>query len=204
MKQVYRIPVGEIQTVCYLITNDKDECVVIDPGAEPDKIKKRIEDYKLKPQIILLTHGHYDHIEAINPLRKGYKIKALVHPADQELINDTYWARYLQRPFAEVASDGTFDDEQVIKAAGFEIKVIHTPGHSPGSSSFLLEDCLFSGDTLFAQGGVGRTDLWRSSFEDIRDSINNKLFVLPDHLKVYPGHGNSTTLGREKQIHQQF
>ncbi|MDD5456063.1 MAG: MBL fold metallo-hydrolase [Candidatus Margulisbacteria bacterium] len=203
--QVQRIRVGAIDTICYIITTAQNQSIIIDPGAEPDKITSFIEQKKIVPKFILLTHGHYDHIEAINVLRQKYQLPVYVSEEDQKLLKPEIWSLLLGRNFANVsAADHLLKDGDTLELDELTVNVIYTPGHSPGSLSFVIENCVFSGDTLFAGGAVGRTDLWGGSQEQIVNSIKNKLFLLPDDYIIYPGHGNSSTIGKEKAIHSRY
>jgi len=147
--------VGSLETNCYLVYCPQTlECAVVDPGAEPHKIIHLIIHNKLKPVIILNTHGHVDHIGANQNIKEKYNIPLAIH--------------------------------------------IHTPGHSPGSVSFLGDGFILSGDTLFC-GGVGRTDLPGGSWQELEQSIKNKILVLPEETIVLPGHGPSTSVRQEKK-----
>lgn len=176
---VYKIVVGQLQTNCYLLVdNNSNTCAIIDPGADYKKIKDYIDRKKLKPLFIINTHGHTDHIMA----NEQFNLPVYMHKDD---------AGFLFSP-ARILNDA-----DKIKLGDLVIEVIHTPGHTPGGISLLCSEILFSGDTLFASG-VGRTDLPYSSETKLIDSIN-KLFKLPDNIKVYPGHGPETTIGKEKR-----
>lgn len=199
-----RIRVGIIDTICYLITLDDGSAFLIDPGAEPEKIQAAIDRRGARVKFILLTHGHYDHIEAIPKLQEVNPCPVYIHELDAELLNGKIWTNYLGRPFPEVKADHFVEDGQQIPFGDTTINVTHTPGHSPGGVCYQYGDQLFTGDTLFAGGGVGRTDLWRSSYPSLQHSIKEKLFKLSDSLVVYPGHGNHSTLGAERSIHQRF
>ena len=118
------------------------------------------------------------------------------------MINGSLWESYLGQSFSRPSYDFILTDGQSLTLDELQIKVISTPGHSPGSVSFVIQDAVFTGDTLFADGGVGRTDLWKGSSADLADSIRRKLFILPENMVVYPGHGNASTIGREKALHQ--
>jgi len=202
--KIERIIVGPIQTICYLLVSNKNNCIIVDPGGDHQKIIERIEQKKILPKMILLTHGHYDHVEVVNQIKDRYNIKVYLHKNDEEMQKNYFWDKYLGRQFNSPVIDGYLFDGQEIRLDELTLKVIETPGHSPGSVSFIVNKDVFSGDTLFADGGIGRTDLWRSSQADIVNSIKNKLFILDEDYKVYPGHGNSTTIGDEKRLHGFF
>ncbi len=200
--QVSRVRVGAIDTICYIVSANTKNAAIIDPGSDAEKIISTIERLNLVPKYILLTHGHYDHIEAIKPLKDKYNLPVIVGAKDVYLINDQLWSNYLGRPFPQVNYDRAIIEGGTITLDELTIQALETPGHSPGSISYLVGDAIFTGDCLFANGGVGRTDLWQGSFEDIKHSITETLFKLPAETTVYPGHGNSSTIGKEKEIHR--
>lgn len=200
--RVDRIRVGMIDTICYIVSSSQKNAIVIDPGDQSEKIIRLLERESLVPKMILLTHGHYDHIGAIEALKKLGTLPVYVGQGDEPMINGSLWESYLGHPFSHPTFDHILVDGQILTLDELRIKVISTPGHSPGSVSFVVGDAVFTGDTLFADGGVGRTDLWQGSSADLADSIRRKLFSLPGELTVYPGHGNASTIGREKALHQ--
>lgn len=200
---VERIPVGPIETICYLVSNEAGDTIIIDPGAEPEKILKRIKEKSKTPVAILLTHGHYDHIEGVAAIKAAFPVPVMGAKADVFLLESGVQSVFVGRPVAPVKLDAFLTDGQELPLIGVKWKVIATPGHSPGSLTFLTETLAFTGDTLFASG-VGRTDLWEGSQKTLKKSIEEKLFCLPDATLVYPGHGNHSTIGKEKKIHQLY
>ncbi len=189
--------VGYVQTNCYILTTPTHkDAIIIDPGGGHQKISKYLKDCDKVPAAILLTHGHFDHfLDARKFQEVGAKI--YIHRLDEELLTTKQGLAYnfgLDVP--SVTPDYTFEDNQIINVGDFEIKTMHTPGHSKGSSCFIIEDCIFSGDTLF-RCSYGRTDFWGGSMEDIKKSLN-RLFALEGDYKVYPGHAKSTTLEYER------
>ncbi len=196
--------VGE-DTNCYIISDEiTKETIVIDPAGEVDKIIDMLNVLEAKVKYILITHCHGDHIGGVEELRNRVGGKVLVHIIDaeglyKEEISLTY---YIGMNPIYLEADSRLNDEDKIHIGDLEFKVIHTPGHTKGSICLYYEKerCLFSGDTLF-RGTWGRTDLPTGSFEDIINSITNKLMTLPDETIVYPGHGKSTLIQDEKPIY---
>lgn len=192
-------------TNCYIIFDEKSkEAIVIDPGGEVDKIAKMLDILKAKVKYIYLTHCHGDHIGGVNELKERYGGKILIHRIDSEGLNnpEINLCEYIGLGRIELDVDSRIDDNDLIHVGETELQVIHTPGHTKGSTSLYCEKekMLFSGDTLF-RGTWGRTDLPTSSLEDIMNSITKRLLVLPDDTIVYPGHGKATMIKEEKPIY---
>ena len=193
-------------TNCYIIFDENSkEVMCIDPVGDVDKIEYMIKEIlhgNLK--YIYLTHCHGDHIGGVTELKNRCGGKILIHRFDSEGLNDANinLSTIIDLPKIELEADSRVDDEDKIHIGDIEFLVIHTPGHTKGSTSLYCEKegCLFSGDTLF-RGTWGRTDLPTSSREDIMNSIINKLLILPDNTIVYPGHGKSTMIKDEKPIY---
>lgn len=196
--------IGDL-TNCYIIFDEKSkEAIVIDPGGEVDKIAKMLDILKAKVKYIYLTHCHGDHIGGVNELKERYGGKILIHRIDSEGLNnpEINLCEYIGLGKIELDVDSRIDDNDLIHVGETELQVIHTPGHTKGSTSLYCEKekMLFSGDTLF-RGTWGRTDLPTSSLEDIMNSITKRLLVLPDDTIVYPGHGKATMIKEEKPIY---
>jgi glyoxylase-like metal-dependent hydrolase (beta-lactamase superfamily II) len=193
--------VGPLFSNCYIVWDEKTkEGVIIDPGDDALSILKTIEKFDINIKYILATHGHFDHIGAVAPLRRELKAEFLAHKGDFFFIEDgenaaRRWGVDIEQP---PKPDRFIDDGDKIKVGNYNLEVIHTPGHSPGGISFLCDGMLFGGDTLF-QGSIGRTDFRKGSFEEISESIKNRLYTLPDDTIVYTGHGPITTIGDEKK-----
>ena len=192
-------------TNCYIITDEESkETMVIDPAGDVDKITQMIEILKGNLKYIYLTHCHGDHIAGVTELKNRCGGKILIHRYDSEGLNnpEINLTPYIGMPEIVLEADSRIDDKDKIHLGKLEFKVIHTPGHTKGSTSLYCEkeNCLFSGDTIF-RGTWGRTDLQTSSIEDIMDSITNKLMKLPDETICYPGHGLSTRIKDEKPIY---
>lgn len=195
--------VGPVSTNCYfLINEDLKEAVIVDPGDEAAKLADHITRYGLKPVAILLTHGHFDHIMAAESLKEVYDVPVYACAKEKGLLNSS--GKNLAKGFMRM--DFTMDADIYCKEgdefylAGVTIKVLETPGHTRGGCCYYIasENIVFSGDTLFYES-VGRTDFEDGSYPDICRSIKEKLFVLPDDTMCYPGHGVTTTIGREKE-----
>ncbi len=195
------LAVGPLAVNCYIIGSKKDTtAIVIDAGGDPEEIFTILKKYHLALQFIVNTHAHFDHVGGVKYLQDLTGAKFLLHQEDIPLLNylgeqaNAFGLPSIPRP--EVHKP-LVDSEEII--VGDEtIRVIHTPGHSPGSVCFLINDAVFVGDTLFA-GSIGRTDLYGGSYTKIIHSIKTRLFTLEDHVVVYPGHGPCTTIGEEKR-----
>lgn len=200
--QIETLVLGMMATNCYLaLDRETKEMVIIDPAASPEQIISRIEALGARPEAILLTHGHFDHIGAADALRDTYHIPVCTLDKEQEICEseDKNLSLMCGRGFI-VKADRFFHDGEDVQLAGMQIKVLHTPGHTAGGACYYLpeESVLFSGDTLFCCS-VGRTDFPTGSMRMLRDSIHTKLFVLPEETLVLPGHNESTDIGYEKK-----
>ncbi|MEI5988760.1 metallo-beta-lactamase [Enterococcus termitis] len=207
MLKIERIQTGVIQENCYLVYNESS-LLIIDPGAESEKIAHLIEKTGKKPIAILLTHTHYDHIGAVETLRHQYKIPVYVSPLEQE---------WLTNPILNLSGLGRHDDiaDIIVQSAevefelkeydldGIRFSVVPTPGHSIGSVSFIFDDFVVTGDALF-KGSIGRTDLHTGDLEQLLHSIRTYLFTLPEEFPAYPGHGDATTIEHEKKTNPFF
>lgn len=197
--KVFSLPVGMIGTNCYLVAAENGAAAIIDPGAQPEKISKAVRECGLTPQMILLTHGHFDHIGAADALRKEYGIPLYLHQADADMVGDSGKNGGLGLIGEHVICgwDILVADGDTVKLEGLNFQVIHTPGHTKGSVCYAVEDALFTGDTLFC-GSIGRTDLYGGSYPELCTSLK-KLAALDMNYRVYPGHERATTLDAEKQ-----
>ena len=201
--KIDRFVIGPVGTNCYIVRNeDTDECFVTDPAACPPELVGHIRREGLNVKAVLLTHGHFDHIMGLDDFLKEFPVSVYAFSEEKPLLESAELNSSLGmfgRPYtfsgAEYVSDG-----QILHIAGFEIRVIHTPGHTAGGCCYYIpaENVLISGDTLF-RASVGRTDLPTGSMGDLVRSVREKLFVLPEETKVYPGHMEETTIGYEKK-----
>ena len=197
-------PVGWLQCNCTILGDEQTgEAIVIDPGDDPEEIFKRLTKLGLTAKQIVCTHTHIDHVGAIYELQERMESPASIHKADLFLFEKLdMQAQWIGMPMPKRGSIEHFlEDGSAIACRGVEIGAIHTPGHTPGSTCFLLSadrDILFTGDTLFAQS-IGRTDLWGGSQPQIITSIQKKLLTFKDDTLVIAGHGESTTIGHERR-----
>lgn len=189
---------GFLENNMYLILDETSKKgVLIDATECLPEILEAAKEYDI--EYIMLTHGHFDHIMGLNDLKKALNSKAVINQKDlivSDNVNEV--TRLFNQPNITPPSYEKFiDDNDTITAGNLKFKVIATPGHTEGGVCYLIDDKLFSGDTLF-RGSVGRTDLFGGNFKKLSDSIKNKLFKLDDKIKVYPGHGPETTIRQEK------
>lgn len=194
---------GDVRTNCYLLINEETkEALVVDPADRADVIVRKLIDEGLTLKAILLTHGHGDHILAVGALKKQFGVKVYAAKAEEALLSDT--AQNLSKALfgieVTVKPDVLLEDGQEFEAAGICLRMLHTPGHTPGGCCYYQaeEKILFSGDTLFC-GSIGRTDFPGGSLSQLVRSVKEKLLVLPEDVKVYPGHEEITTIGHEKR-----
>lgn len=198
---IERFAVGIYAANCYIVADeDKKECIVIDPGGSPDKIKEYINRNKLKTVAIVLTHGHVDHIAEAKILREKLGAEILIHKNDSKMLEDSKVNLSNATLYNEVmfTADRLIKDKEIIKFGDIEALVIHTPGHTRGGITLQIENFLFTGDTLF-QNSYGRTDLEGGNLNALYDSIIHKLFKLDESLNVLPGHGGPSSIGYEKK-----
>lgn len=198
------LTVGTLFTNCYIVGCPETlEGLIIDPGfdqnSEADKVLKQVDQHHLKVKYIVNTHGHPDHTAGNGILKEATGVPILIHEFDASKLTDAsknlsglFGLRVMSPPADRMLREG-----DVVQVGNVKLKVLHTPGHSRGSISLLGENVVFTGDTLFA-GSIGRYDFPDASFEEIMSSIK-RLAMLPDHMKVYPGHGPTSTIGKEKR-----
>lgn len=197
--KIKRIPVGAYEANCYILMDeDTKESAVIDPGGDADDLIKAIKDMNAKVKYILLTHGHADHTGAVVQLKNDFNSPVYINEQDYQLIKNGEFM------YGDIAGnvDKYISEGDTFNLGSIQIRCILTPGHTPGGVCFLVDDMVFTGDTLFA-GSIGRTDLAGGDFDIIIKSIKEKLMKLPDNITVFPGHGSESSIGREK-MHNPF
>ncbi len=200
---VETFPVGLLQCNCTILGSEQTrEAVVIDPGDEADKVLARLRKHNLEAKYIIATHAHIDHVGGFSELKAATGAPVCLHQGDLFLYDILPIQAQLLGITAPAATaiDHHLDQGDELGIGEIRVKVFHTPGHTPGSLCFHApgdEAKLFSGDTLFMRG-IGRTDLWGGSFEEIMESLRRKVMALPDDTIVIPGHGPQTTIGDEK------
>jgi glyoxylase-like metal-dependent hydrolase (beta-lactamase superfamily II) len=200
--ELKQLPLGPLQANCYLLFNKEKECIVFDPGGEGKRLIDYISQEGLKPLAILLTHAHFDHIGAVEEARNHWGIPVYIHEQEKDWLVEPGLngsARYPMEPISGKPADHLFTKEEKIEIGPFELELLETPGHSPGSLSYYIREMnsVLSGDALFHYG-IGRTDLPGGDYSTLIRSIHEKLFALPDETAVFPGHGTRTTIGEEK------
>ncbi|MFT0800180.1 MBL fold metallo-hydrolase [Bacillus swezeyi] len=198
-----RMPLGLIQTNAYILANDDGTCLIFDPGSEAGKLNGYIKEKGLKPLAVLLTHAHFDHIGAVDKVRKEWGIPVYVHKNEADWLQDPSLngsALLTGQPITAEKADHLIEEEQELKIGSFKLRVFFTPGHSPGSISYYAEEeqLIISGDVLF-KGGIGRTDLPGGNHEVLLDSIHHKLLSLPEETLVLSGHGPETDIATEQE-----
>lgn len=196
-------PLGPFMTNAYLLIREEDQhAIIIDPGMNPETLISRVKELNLHVEAILLTHAHFDHIGGLEEVRQLTKAPVYIHEGEQEWLTNPQlngsgrWPEF--SPIVCKPADRLLQGGEELTFLGETFQVLFTPGHSPGSISFLNGSSIFSGDVLF-NGSVGRTDLLGGDYSTLMDSIHNHLFKLPAQTTVFPGHGPKTTIGQEQK-----
>jgi glyoxylase-like metal-dependent hydrolase (beta-lactamase superfamily II) len=203
MKIDYLI-LGGYQTNCYVLRKNDSvkDCLIIDPGLDAAELIEFLDEQNLNPVAVVLTHGHIDHIAGLAALRKRFPdIKIYIHNLDAEMLTDPNinLSSMSGMAFVTEPQDVSLKNRDIIDIAGMKLRVLHTPGHTPGGISLYSKEAgvVFVGDTLFADS-IGRTDFPGGSMSQLLASVREKLFTLPSETEVYPGHGPATTIAAEK------
>ena len=197
--QIIRLPVGMLQANCYLVAEAGGDAVVIDPGAEAERIIEAVRSRDLKVKHILLTHVHFDHMQAAADVAAATGADILAPEGDWPALTDPQLSLCHMMPGGgsqTLSAAGKLRDGEVVEAGKLRLTVLHTPGHTPGSCCFLCGDVLFTGDTLF-RGSVGRTDFPGGSYDAFKRSLD-RLAALPGDYTLLPGHDDATTLAEER------
>ena len=200
--KIEKMVLGMVQTNTWFVINEKTkELILIDPADDAGRIIRKIEADGLKLQGILLTHGHFDHIMGIDTLRREWSVPVYASALEQKVLTDANVNLSVAYGAGYVFADAKFlEDGASLALAGYQIRMISTPGHTAGGCCYYIEEeeVLFSGDTLFA-GSVGRTDFPTGSMSTLVRSVKERLLSLPEDTQVYPGHMEATTIGFEKE-----
>ena len=192
---IHELVVGPLKTNCYIVTSDMNHAVIIDPGFDAEKIAAKVRELGAKPKFMLLTHGHFDHIGAVNALKKTFpEMKSVILAEDEDIcLNPSLITGEIG---VVTKPDMLFADGDIVKLDDLDFKFMATPGHTKGCACIIVEDKIFSGDTLFSRG-YGRTDLYGGSTRDMKMSLK-KIGAIEGDYEIYPAHGPHTTLKTEK------
>ena len=199
--KIIAMEVGVIGTNCYVVINEEQKKgVVIDPGGDADQILEKKKKKGITIEAIFLTHGHSDHIMAVDEVREVTGAKVYISEADADMLTkaSSNLSVYMGAGKEFKEADEFLVDGEIITAAGLKFQVVATPGHTKGGICLLCGDTVFCGDTIFSES-IGRTDLPGGSYSQILHSIKTKIMVLPDEMKLLPGHGPATTIGWERR-----
>ena len=207
MLELLIVPTGMLEENCYIIYEPMHKVAfLVDPGDEGERLSEIIEDKGIQPKMIINTHGHFDHIGAISYLKERYKIPFLIHQGDLGLLKDGNLGFGLVPSLDKVQEvEQVLVGDEILDFLGYEIQVIATPGHTQGGVCLYIPKMkwLFTGDTLF-KGTIGRTDLKGGNYTELILSINERLKDIPDDTIIFPGHGESSTMGQERAYNQYF
>ncbi|MGJ0848007.1 MBL fold metallo-hydrolase [Tissierella praeacuta] len=198
--KIVRIPAGIYAANCYIIYSEVTrDAIVVDPGGDVDDILSSIRENGLKIKYVVLTHGHADHIGGVKELKKVLSVPVMIHEDDREILVDgnKNLSTIMAMGTVEIEPDILLKDGDIIEFGDEKAQVIHTPGHTQGGICIKIGDSIITGDTLFT-GSIGRTDLLGGDYDSIINSIKDKIMVYSDDIKVFPGHGAPSTIGRER------
>ncbi len=194
--------VGPLGVNCYIVGDEQTrEAIVIDPGGNASEILNVLQQQRLKLVAVVVTHAHFDHILALNEIRAAMHAPLWMHADEAPILAHAQeagamWGMHVNQP---APAERLLQEGDTVSAGAIMLKVLHTPGHTPGGICLVEDKKVFVGDTLF-QGSIGRTDFPGGDYATLMQSIRDKLLPLPDDTIVYPGHGATTTIGEEKQL----
>lgn len=197
---IRKLVIGPLSSNCYIVGSESThEGMIVDPADEAENILKTVRDLGLKIKVIVLTHGHPDHVGALKPVKEATGAEVAAHSGDAEWFQNQPLSMVFGPAYPTPdAPDRRLDEGDVIDIGELRFSIIHTPGHTPGGICLLGQGVLFSGDTLF-NSGIGRFDLPGGDYDRLLDSLQKKLMPLPEETIVHPGHGPDTTIGAERR-----
>lgn len=203
--QIQTIITGSIEENCYLVWDNTNHALLIDPGDNPQEILSAIKQHQLSLDTIVLTHGHYDHMGAVNEVKAYTNARVIAHEKEKELLKNPELSLsfYISPSFPIAQVDAYVSHGDFISVGDMKFQVIHTPGHTAGSMCLFSDSVLFSGDTVF-YGTLGRWDFPTGNLSDLTHSILQRIFTLPDYVEIYSGHGPVTTVGAEKKQNEVY
>lgn len=199
--KVKRFVLGMYQINCYLVWNEQNQKgFLVDPGTYSEAIKEYVEEKNIKLECIILTHAHGDHIGGLEKFMSDYNIPVYIHEKEASILKDSKlnYSAGIAGHKVEMEADRLLKDGETLEIGGIPLRILHTPGHTPGGICIYIAPFLLSGDSLFEES-IGRTDFSYCSTDDLINAIKSKLYALPDDTKVLPGHGMETSIGHEKK-----
>ncbi len=199
---IYQTQLGPIATNCYLVADAQKNTAIVDPGADGERVNQILEQHRLTPKAILLTHGHFDHIGGVKKIVSAHPdVRVIIGASDEPMLSTkpgAMWTAYIdEEDYTDLRADRLVGEGDVVEVGSLRFAVLDTPGHTRGGVCYLCEDCLFSGDTLF-RFECGRTDLDGGDYPTILKSLK-KLYDLPGDFRVLPGHDQISTLEEERR-----